>query len=122
MKNFSLSQSEKEQLIKIARETLESYVIKGEIPEIQKKDLSEALQTKAGAFVTLNKDENLRGCIGRFIVNEPLYKVIQEMAIAAATEDSRFSKVTCSDVHVIYSFLKVTSPDVHVIYYLLQEI
>lgn len=53
-----------------------------------------AMQKQAGAFVTLNKNGNLQGCIGRIVTNEPLFKTVQEMAKAAAFNDKRFNPLT----------------------------
>ena len=49
------------------------------------------LQVKAGCFVTLKNDGVLRGCIGRFTSNEPLWKTVREVAVSSATRDTRFS-------------------------------
>lgn len=75
----------------IARFTLEEYLKKKEIPQITTK--TEFLQKPLGAFVTLKKDNNLRGCIGIFETNRPLYQTIQEMTIASAFDDPRFPPV-----------------------------
>jgi AmmeMemoRadiSam system protein A len=48
------------------------------------------LQESLGCFVTLKDHGQLRGCIGRFTSEAPLWKTIQEMAVAAATKDFRF--------------------------------
>ena len=47
-----------------------------------------------GAFVTLKQNNRLRGCIGRIVSDIPLYKLIQEMAVAAAFYDDRFLPVS----------------------------
>ncbi len=47
-----------------------------------------------GAFVTLKQNNRLRGCIGRIISDIPLYKLVQEMAVAAAFYDDRFLPVS----------------------------
>jgi AMMECR1 domain-containing protein len=48
----------------------------------------------------------LRGCIGRFGEHQQLYKVVQDMAIAAATEDNRFEPVDVSELEqLILKFL-----------------
>ena len=44
-------------------------------------------------FVSLHKEGELRGCIGRLDATEPLYEIIKEMAISAAVNDSRFPEV-----------------------------
>ena len=51
-----------------------------------------------GAFVTLKKHGALRGCVGRFDASEPLYKVVQEMAIASSTQDPRFTPVEAKEI------------------------
>ena len=48
------------------------------------------LQSRVGCFVTLKNQGRLRGCIGRFTSNEPLWRTVREMAVAAATRDIRF--------------------------------
>ncbi|RTZ91734.1 MAG: AMMECR1 domain-containing protein, partial [Deltaproteobacteria bacterium] len=47
-----------------------------------------------GAFVTLTKNGNLRGCIGLIQPVKPLAESVQEMAIAAAFQDPRFPPLT----------------------------
>jgi AmmeMemoRadiSam system protein A len=47
-----------------------------------------------GAFVTLKINGELRGCIGRFTSDEPLYEVVNQMAEASAFEDGRFNPLT----------------------------
>ena len=54
---------------------------------------SDNLKQQLGAFVTLYENGQLRGCIGRFTADIPLYDVIRDMAIASATEDTRFEPV-----------------------------
>lgn len=107
---FSLSESDKDYLLKLARETITEYVRNGTTPEVVQSKLSEALKTNCGAFVTLNKDHQLRGCIGRFEPNEPLWKVVQKMAIAAATQDYRFTKVQPGEVPNLTIEISVLTP------------
>jgi len=52
----------------------------------------------------------LRGCIGRFEPDEPLYRVVQEMAIAAATEDYRFPPVTPQELGELDIEISVLTP------------
>jgi hypothetical protein len=80
------------------------------VPEVDSRKLSESLRRYAGAFVTLHKNGELRGCIGRFDATEPLYAVVQKMAVAAATEDYRFSPVTQKEINDIDIEISVLSP------------
>lgn len=107
---FSLSQSDKDYLLKLARETITQYIRNGKTPEVEPSKLSETLKTSCGAFVTLMKNNKLRGCIGRFEPGDPLWKVVQSMAIAAATHDYRFEKVTSSEVPQLHIEISVLTP------------
>ncbi len=93
-----LSENDKKKLLWIARNTVEEYIKDKQIPAIDTTPLSTGAKTNRGAFVTLLKNGELRGCIGRFDANEPLYRVVQHMAIAAATEDYRFPQVQADEI------------------------
>ena len=63
-----------------------------------------------GAFVTLNKDHQLRGCIGNIRGTEALYQTVSRMAIAAATEDPRFPPVRPEELDQITIEISVLTP------------
>jgi len=107
---FEISNQEKEMLLKIARSTIVEYLKTGKTMSVKQFDLTEIMESKCGAFVTLHKEGALRGCIGRFIVDEPLYKVVQRMAIAAATEDSRFPTVELNEMDKLDIEISVLTP------------
>ncbi|MDN3510246.1 MAG: AmmeMemoRadiSam system protein A [Candidatus Jettenia sp.] len=75
-------------LLQIARKQIEAAAKQEPMPFIL-CDHSD-LQGREGAFVTLRTHGELRGCIGRFISDIPLYQLISELAISSATEDFRF--------------------------------
>lgn len=107
---FSLDESDKNFLLKLARNTITDYIKKGITPEVETTNLSATLKTPCGAFVTLNKDGKLRGCIGRFNPEQPLWKVVQTMAIAAATQDYRFDPVTSGEISQLEIEISVLTP------------
>ena len=107
---FNLSEKDKKDLLAIARNTLVQYLKDGNILEVDAAKLSENVKTNCGAFVTLHKHGELRGCIGRFEPNEPLYKVVQQMAIAAATEDYRFPQVQANELKELDIEISVLTP------------
>lgn len=107
---FSVSQEDKDFLLKLARETITEYVKKGITPEVDATGFSVPLKTPCGAFVTLNKEGKLRGCIGRFDPEQPLWKVVQTMAIAAATQDYRFDPVTSGEISQLEIEISVLTP------------
>ena len=107
-KGFILTQDDREELLRIARNTLESYIRRRETPSLTPKQYSPNLKTKAGAFVTLKVGEKLRGCIGSFEADRPLYQLVQQLAIASSTQDNRFLPVQpkeLSDIHIEISVL-----------------
>lgn len=107
---FSLSAQDKETLLEIARNTVSLYVSQHKVPEVDDKNFSPALKMHAGAFVTLHENGELRGCIGRFTADIPLWQVVQQMAVASSTEDNRFSPVTPSEVKKLDIEISVLSP------------
>jgi hypothetical protein len=107
---FSLTPGEKNTLLSVARRTVEEFVVHGSVPEIDPATLTGSLRTPCGAFVTLNKNHQLRGCIGRFDSDEPLFRVVQLMAVASASQDYRFSPVDPSEVKNLRIEISVLTP------------
>jgi AmmeMemoRadiSam system protein A len=80
-------------IAKLAKLTVESYVKEGKVP----KDFEESpeMKERAGAFVSLKKRGDLRGCIGTFQpTKENVAQEIIHNAIASATQDPRFPPVS----------------------------
>jgi MEMO1 family protein len=107
---FSLTEKDKDDLMKIARNTLDTYIKEGKKPKIDTSGYSETIKQNCGAFVTLKINGELRGCIGRFMPDKPLYQIIQDMAVSSSTEDYRFSKVTKDELEKIEIEISVLSP------------
>jgi AmmeMemoRadiSam system protein A len=93
-----LSKENKILLLKVARESLENYLRTAKTIDYDPALMPSALSTMAGAFVSLHKGRALRGCIGRFKPDIPLYLLIQELVIGAAARDLRFSPVKYSEL------------------------
>ena len=105
-----LNHEEKQALLKIARETLVAYLEKKE-----KKDFepaSKKLKEPGAAFVTLKNHGRLRGCIGYMEPIEPLWEMIRNRAIDAATRDTRFRPVAKDELKDIQIEISVLSPRV----------
>ncbi len=107
-----LNQNQQNQLLKIARSTLENYFNNYKIPVIKEND--KKLQQKLGAFVTLKTDGQLRGCIGCFNSNKLLYQVVQEAAIDAAIHDPRFYPVAKDELKNLNIEISVLSPNIKI--------
>jgi len=108
--DFQLSGSEKKTLLKIARESVQSVVLHGKKNKLNPDDYSSVLKTKCGAFVTLYKNGELRGCLGRLKGDLPLYKIIQDMATSVSIFDYRFPPVEQDELPDIEIEISVLSP------------
>lgn len=102
-KNRLKSIIEKEdEYVSLARKTLESYVMNGE--ELAKPDNlpEEMTKNKAGVFVSLKIDGQLRGCIGTIqATTDCIADEIIQNAISAGLEDPRFNPVTKKELNKI---------------------
>jgi AmmeMemoRadiSam system protein B/AmmeMemoRadiSam system protein A len=103
-----LTEEEKQLLHRIARRAIEDGVRGKPVPDFTVE--SRALMEKVGAFVTLKKRGQLRGCIGHIIGNKPLYKIVGEMAVAAAFNDPRFNPVTQAELSDLEIEISVLTP------------
>ena len=89
---FRLGPDEKREILRIARATAAEFLRSGRLPP--GKPHRRSLLADGGAFVTLRrKSGELRGCIGTQSEELPLYRTVQDMAVAAATRDPRFPAV-----------------------------
>ncbi|MFH1028958.1 MAG: AmmeMemoRadiSam system protein A, partial [Pseudomonadota bacterium] len=103
-----LTKREQAQLLKIARDTVVEYVTGGKVPAIE--TASAGLNLQSGCFVTIKQKGQLRGCIGNFISDQPLYKLVQEMAVSASTRDPRFYPMKTHDLDDFEIDISVLSP------------
>lgn len=92
-----LTEEEGKFLVNLARKSIETFIREKKRLEVP-QNTPNKLKEKRGAFVTLNKDGLLRGCIGYPEPVEALVNVIIEVAISAAVNDPRFSPVTASEL------------------------
>ena len=108
-KDLIISKEDKLALLKLARESITRNLIHPKSKPL--KPISSAIMNKHfGAFVTLKKEGKLRGCIGRFEPAISLYQTIAEMALAAATRDSRFEPITTSELDRIAIEISILTP------------
>ena len=108
-----LSDSDGIILVKTARKAVTEFLsndsrIKLE-PEFEKK-----FSFNSGVFVTLNKPDGLRGCIGFPMPVKKLSRAIVDGAIAAATEDPRFPPVTTKELDDIMFEVTVLTPPMEI--------
>ena len=88
-----ISEKSGQYLVELAKKSVKHFLETGERLEIPENHPLE-LEEKYGVFVTLNKNNNLRGCIGYAEPIESALKATIEVGIAAAFNDPRFPQVT----------------------------
>jgi AmmeMemoRadiSam system protein B/AmmeMemoRadiSam system protein A len=103
-----LNDAEKKKLLKLARDTINHYLKTGKKPEVKEND--PVLNEEMGAFVTLHKHGDLRGCIGNIAGEGPLYLTVRDMAIQAAFSDRRFPPVSQREMKDIDIEISALSP------------
>lgn len=115
----ALTEEEKQELLRLARAALVQHFSRSRQTSTARADLPGLLQ-KSGAFVTLHrKNGALQGCIGRIDNSEPLYRVIQECAVSAATRDFRFTPISSAaelddlviEISALSPFRRISRPD-----------
>jgi len=106
--DLGLSEEEKKILHHIAKTVIESKARGKPVPEF--KIESPLLKENRGAFVTIHKKGQLRGCIGYIEAYKPLHKTIEEMAEAAAFRDPRFPPVSEKELQDLDIEISVLTP------------
>ena len=96
-----LNREERSILLVLARRAIESVVTNESLEPLDLKTLPVVLQESGVTFVTLTKDEVLRGCVGALEAYQPLAEDVREHAIAAATQDYRFPPVQVDELQAI---------------------
>jgi len=108
MASLDLNIEQKKKLLDIARKTIQNTVTGQKLPEFKIED--ETLKEVYGAFVTIHKNNNLRGCIGNVIGRGPLYRTVIRMAVEACMHDPRFNPVQPGELGEIDIEISVLSP------------
>jgi AmmeMemoRadiSam system protein A len=91
-----LNEAQKTYLLGLAREVIAARLTSGK--SVKPATLDPVLLAERGAFVTLKVDGELRGCIGYPLPYKPLAETVAEMAVAAATEDTRFEPLAGAEL------------------------
>ena len=104
---LSLDDADQALLLDIARTSIESYLTGEEPPDFE---ISDNVAKYGAAFVTLEKNGQLRGCIGYTTASGPLYECVSECAVKAAVSDPRFPPVTRDELGNLHIEISVLSP------------
>jgi len=107
---FELNEDDKQTLLSIAKKSIEAAVNHNKLLFRDNRDLSENLQLQCGLFVTIHKNGELRGCLGRMKGDMPLWKLVQEMASIVPEHDYRFDPISPEELDEIEIEISVLSP------------
>ena len=106
--DLGLSAEEKQTLREIALQAIRSKCLKQAMPDIPVS--SAKLKEPRGAFVSLHRRGDLRGCIGMIEGFGPLFQTVKEMAVQAAFADPRFSPLNAEELAEIDLEISVLTP------------
>ncbi|MFB6109824.1 MAG: TIGR00296 family protein [Halodesulfurarchaeum sp.] len=95
--------------VRYARETVESAVESGSPPPLP-ESVDPVFEVERGAFVTLEKGDQLRGCIGRPLPEQTAIEAIRAAAVGAATDDPRFRPIESRELDSITVEMSVLTP------------
>ncbi|MGD2143980.1 MAG: AmmeMemoRadiSam system protein A [Anaerolineae bacterium] len=95
---MTLSREERRYLLNLARASIARAVESQDLPLVDLATVTDRLRRDGASFVTLKKDQRLRGCIGSLEARRPLVLDVQENAAAAAIRDPRFPAVRPEEI------------------------
>lgn len=102
-------------LVEIAKESIKCFLENGR-PLAKPDDYPIELDEELGVFVTLNKNNNLRGCIGYAEPIKPAIDATMDVAIAAAFNDPRFPQVSPDEFEKLdFEVTVLTKPEMIVV-------
>lgn len=111
---MSLSEKNRRSLLDLAYRSIESGLKTGHPLNINLRDYSAELSQQRATFVTLEKNKQLRGCIGMLEAVLPLAEDISENAFSAAFKDPRFPPLHQSELKDLEIHLSILSPSVEI--------
>jgi uncharacterized protein (TIGR00296 family) len=112
---FELSLKEGEFLIRLARNTVKTYLETGKVVK-DPENTPNKLFEQCGVFVTINSlkggEKKLRGCIGYPYPTSPLVEAVIDSAVSAATRDPRFYPLSLVELgNVVFEVSVLTPPE-----------
>jgi len=103
-----LVDAEREKLLRLARRSIEAHVRGQTAPEVEHGGLFDDL---FGAFVTIHRQGELRGCLGRLEGDAPLGEVVRQLAQAVSDSDPRFQPVAPGELSELTIEISVLTPE-----------
>ncbi len=118
----SLTENEYTYLLQLARNAIEKYCATQEVLHVDEAEVPANLTVTAATFITLTKEDSLRGCIGHINAIQSLYEDVIGNACSAAFKDPRFEPVDESELHEIRVELSIMTAFVPLKYNSTEEL
>lgn len=112
MKKLEISDSDGKELVMMARKAVSQYL--RDNSKIDDPEFDSKFDFSSGVFVTINKKDSLRGCIGYPLPVKKLSEGLIDAAISAATADTRFSPVEIGELKDLVFEVTVLTPPVEI--------
>ena len=109
---FELSDDDGQILVKMARNAVTEYLQNN--TRINNKEFNSRFNIDSGIFVTITKENSLRGCIGYPLPIKKLSNAVIDSAIAAATEDPRFPAINPNELDNLIFEVTVLTPPIEI--------
>ena len=109
---FELSDDDGQVLVKMARTAVTEYLQNN--TKINNKEFNSRFNIDSGIFVTITKENSLRGCIGYPLPIKKLSNAVIDSAIAAATEDPRFPAINPNELDNLIFEVTVLTPPIEI--------
>ncbi len=112
IESMKFSDAEGIELVKMARKAVSEFLKNN--TKVSDSEFNSKFDFSSGVFVTLNKQDSLRGCVGFPMPIKKLSEGLVDAAIAAATQDNRFSPVNVDELDNIVFEVTVLTPPVEI--------
>jgi len=106
----TLNDEQRNLLLDIARDSILTGLREGHPLALDPREFEPALRAHRASFVTLNRNGQLRGCIGHLQAVQPLVKDVAENAFSAAFNDNRFPPLSKHEFPGLDIHISVLSP------------
>jgi AmmeMemoRadiSam system protein A len=105
-----LNPEQRRQLLALALASIRHGLSSGEPLTVRAEQYAPPLRQHRASFVTLNKEGQLRGCIGHLEAWQSLVEDVAQNAWAAAFRDPRFSPLTSQELERLQIHISVLTP------------
>jgi AmmeMemoRadiSam system protein A len=106
----TLSAEDRDELLAVAWDSIRHGLRFGSALSVEANDFTAALRQQRATFVTLHKQQQLRGCIGTLEAYRPLVTDVAANAWAAGFRDPRFAPLTEAELALCTLSISVLSP------------